>query len=857
MVRVRTTDRSLRRRGGLCATLLFGGAVLLASGWPAGQALAQFQASPYDQSQQVTQQSQGPSSSPSGPSMSPILTFRQGPARGLKSGSVAATAGGKNAQMLVQANEIQYDYNNERVAAVGNVQIYYNGSTIEADRIIYDQKTKRLHAEGNARLTEPNGRVTYGNIMDLSDDYRDGFVDSLRVDSPDNTRIAAARADRSQGNYTVFQSGVYTACEPCKDDPRKPPTWQIKGARIIHDQTERMIYYENAKLEFFGLPVAYFPYFSAPDPTVKRKTGFLIPSVSYSGKYGFGTEIPYFWALAPDYDFTFSPLLTTNQGPLLQGDFRQRLESGAYNIRAAGIYQLDKDYFLRNGGPSTPGYRDFRGSVDTAGQFAITDRWLWGWTGSIFTDRTFVQDYHLRGYQRTIDVAGTGQTEAVSQLYLVGKGERSYFDARTMYFYGFSEADQQNQIPIIHPVVDYNNTLAYPVFGGELSYRVNLTSLSRQEASFDPISQAAFNGNLCNTMTADPAVKIPTNCLLRGIPGVYSRFSAEANWRKRYVDSFGQVFTPFVSMRGDLAAANIENDPSVGNFINTGDTSVARAMPTAGVEYRYPFLSAHSWGTQTLEPIAQVIVRPDETNIGRLPNEDAQSLVFDDSNLFRVDKFSGWDRVEGGGRANVGVQYTAQFNRGGFFNVLFGQSYHLFGLNSFAVGDITHTGLDSGLDKSTSDYVARMSYQPFSTFQLTTRYRFGEEDLTLQRFEVEGRGQYDRWNYSLLYGNYAAQPQLGFLDRREGILGTAGVKINPNWVAFGGARYNLHAGKFDQTQLGVGYVDDCLILAMNYVTNYTYSGNPVADHRVMFQISLRTLGGTVLSQSVASPSIGP
>jgi len=267
-------------------------------------------------------------------------------------------------------------------------------------------------------------------------------------------------------------------------------------------------------------------------------------------------------------------------------------------------------------------------------------------------------------------------------------------------------------------------------------------------------------------------------------------------------------------------------------------------------------MSVHSWGTQTIEPIAQVIARPNETNIGKLPNEDAQSLVFDDSNLFRVDKFSGWDRVEGGGRANVGVQYTAQFNRGGFFNVLFGQSYNLFGTNSFAVGDITNTGLDSGLDKSRSDYVARVSYQPFSTFQFNTRYRFDEADLTLQRFEVEGRGTYDRWNYSILYGNYAAQPQLGFLDRREGILGTAGVKLNPNWVAFGGARYNLQAGKFDQTQLGVGYVDDCLILAMNYVTNYTFSGNPQADHRVMLQLSLRTLGGTVLSQSVAAPGVG-
>ena len=123
----------------------------------------------------------------------------------------------------------------------------------------------------------------------------------------------------------------------------------------------------------------------------------------------------------------------------------------------------------------------------------------------------------------------------------------------------------------------------------------------------------------------------------------------------------------------------INNDPGVSNYINAGDTNLVRAMPTVGLEYRYPFISVQSWGTQTIEPIAQVIARPNEPQIGKLPNEDAQSLIFDDSNLFKVDKFSGWDRVEGGGRANFGVQYTAQFNRGGSFNALFGQSYQLFG----------------------------------------------------------------------------------------------------------------------------------------------------------------------------------
>src|SRR6187402_1326707 len=193
-------------------------------------------------------------------------------------------------QMMVQAVEVDYDYNNSRIAAVGSVQMFYNGTTVEADKVVYDQKTKRLHAEGNVRMTDADGKITYANLLDLSDDYRDGFVDSLRVDTADATRMAATRAERSAGNFTVFQNGVYTACAACKEDPKKPPLWQVKGARVIHDQGEKMMYFEDARIEFFGVPLAYIPYFSTPDPTVKRKTGFLMPGVSQNTNYGFGVE---------------------------------------------------------------------------------------------------------------------------------------------------------------------------------------------------------------------------------------------------------------------------------------------------------------------------------------------------------------------------------------------------------------------------------------------------------------------------------------------------------------------------------------------------------------------------------------
>jgi LPS-assembly protein len=754
-------------------------------------------------------------------------------------------------QMLVRAEEIRYDYTNERVSAVGNVQLYFGSSTLEADRVIYDQKTKRLHAEGNVQLTEGDGTVTRGEIMDLSDDYRDGFVDSLRLDAPEQTRFAAPRAERS-GNFTVFHNGVYTACEPCVEDPTRPPKWQVKAARIIHDQSEKMLYFEDARLEFAGVPMAYLPYMSAPDPTVKRKTGVLTPNVSTSSVYGAAVTVPYYWALAPDYDFTFTPMITSKQGPLLQGEWRQRLIEGAYSIRASGLFQLDKNALV-----NTPGFLDWRGSIDTSGQFNLSDKWVWGWSGTVLSDRNYLYDYGLaRNLQTTGLITNFSPDYALSQVYLAGRGDRSYFDMRALYFYGLSPLDVQSQLPVVHPVIDHDYVFNSPIFGGELSFHNNLISLSREAANFDAISQAALTGGLC-AQTADPAVINRNNCVLRGVPDTYTRASTEWNWKATVIDSFGQMFTPFVSVRADFADMNVANQPGVANFINVGQSDVGRVMPVAGLEYRYPLINVQSWGTQTIEPIAQLIFRPNETFVGSFPNEDAQSLIFDDSNLFKINKFSGWDRVEGGGRANAGIQYTAQFNRGGNVNFLFGQSYQLYGLNSFALPSTTNTGINSGLDTANSDYVARASYQPNSLLRFTSRFRFAESDFTLQRTELETSANFGRWTTTVMYGNYAPQPLIGFLDRREGILGSARFKLNPNWVLLGSAGYDIHHNSLTQTQIGAGYIDDCLILALSYITSYAYSGSVSVNHSYMMQLTLRTLGGTSSTSAPEGPAITP
>jgi len=336
-----------------------------------------------------------------------------------------------------------------------------------------------------------------------------------------------------------------------------------------------------------------------------------------------------------------------------------------------------------------------------------------------------------------------------------------------------------------------------------VSYKTNFTSLSRDTAAFSMINgKTGSDGlSLCTTISVDPAARTPANCLLGGIPGTHTRLSAEAQWRRSFTDPAGEIWTPFAIVRADPIDASISNQPGVGHFLPTGNTGALRAMPTVGVEYRYPFINVQPWGSTTVEPIAQVIVRPNETYAGKLPNEDAQSLVFDASNLFNVDKFSGYDRVEGGGRANVGVQATTQFDRGGTVNALYGQSYQLFGLNSFAVADATSTGLDSGLATSTSDYVASVSYSSNKTYTFSTRGRFDQAKLNVQRVEAEARASFDRWSVSLTYGDYAAQRDLGYLTRREGLLASGSVKFASNWAVTGAARWDLQANNINAQPL--------------------------------------------------------
>ncbi|MDQ0394230.1 LPS-assembly protein LptD [Labrys monachus] len=723
-----------------------------------------------------------------------------------------------NPNMVVKATQMVYDQDKDIVTALGGVQIYYNGRVLQADRVVYDRKSHRVHATGNVVITEADGTVTHGDSFDLTDDFKDGFINSLKILTTDETRLAANRAERTGGNVTVFENGVYTACEPCKEHPEKPPLWQIKAVKVIHNEQEKMIYFEDARFEFFGMPIAYLPYMSTPDPSVTRKTGFVSPTYFHTSRLGYGVTAPYFIDLAPNYDLTLTPGFTTSQGPTGAAEWRQRLLNGSYSIIASGAFLSDPKKFADEdiGSPS------FRGSLSSKGEFWLSDKWKWGWDVSLLSDKYYWRDYKFDNLK--------GLTESVSTAYLTGLDNKSYFDIRGYYFTGLTTADVQKQLPVVLPVVDYDYIVDHPVMGGEVGWNANFTSLTRDQAAFDNIL-----GKSCVVGTT---AITRANCLQRGISGSYTRASASAYWKKTITDKLGEQWTPFAYVRGDIGYTSL-NDSNSTQFVRNNDFA-ARAVPAIGLDYRYPFIYQSSWGTQVIEPIAQVILRPKAAQTGQFPNEDAQSLVFDDTNLFQWDKFSGYDRAEDGSRVNAGFQYSLTTNDGGYYNALFGQSISLFNYDPYKTGDMANTGLESGLDTMKSDYVGRIYLQPVNNFAVLSDARFDENTWAMRQFEVGALGTIGRVKADITYARYDAQPLLG-LDVREGINGRAAVKLTDDWIASAGALYDLKEKRFTTRFAGLTYVNSCVAFGLNVEQSYDTTSFK-NDTTVELQISLRGLG---------------
>lgn len=737
-----------------------------------------------------------------------------------------------DAQMLVEADELIYDVDTGRVTAVGNVFVHYQGYQLFANEVSYDRARDTLTARNGVRLEEPEGNIVIAKELQLSDDFKDGFATGLRADTIYRTRIGANRATRTGGNVTIFEEAGYTACYSCLARPDKPPTWAIKARRVISNEDKQTLRFEEPRFEAFGISSPTLPSFSIPDPSVERKSGFLIPTAVYSNLIGFGVRESYFQTLGPYRDITYGLTPLSRQGVFGDIEYRQRTQNGIFDIRATGIYQFDPGAFGRS-----DGNRRWRGSLTSNGNFYLNPRWQWGWEGTYTTDRRYLDDY-----KQTSDNTLT----APATIYLNGLGERNFFDVRLWAFrilqddYRSTEIlnppkpftgvgrDLQDKQAIVTPVIDYEGVVDRSILGGELSWAFNTTFLSRAETD-------AFGAIVNGTRVAR----------FRGVEGSFGRMSAELDWRRQIMAPLGQVITPFAGARGDIFYLD-NRDP---NVFALGDEEevVLRGMPWAGINYRYPWLVSAKWGTQTFEPIAEIIASPDETSIGKLPNEDAQSVVFDDSNLFGPSKFSGYDRVAGGIRANVGMRYTLQTYSGAFLSATVGQSYHLAGRNSYAIPDILDSTGNSGLTSDISDYVADVTLNSNGGFAVSANGRFDDEDLSIERAEVSAASQVGPVAARVIYAFLARQEDLGYVENREEIQGAASLRVMEKVRLFGQVRYDLQDDDLVRQGAGIAYDDDALSLSVAYSEDRGGEPEDPVDRTIFFRIALRTLGDTSVS----------
>jgi LPS-assembly protein len=753
---------------------------------------------------------------------SPTIVFAQNAAPGT---TVKVPEGSK---LILSSNELIYNKDTQIVTASGAVQINYGGYKLVAQRVDYNQKTGRMSAIGNVELVGPDGNRMYGDKMDVTDNFSDGFVNALRLEMPDNTRLAAEKGERVGGTQMILTKGVYTACLPCSAVGRAP-LWQVKAQRVVQNGQTHTVTLRHARFELFGQPIAYVPWMQVPDNTVKRKSGFLFPTFSADQNLGFGASIPYYYVISPSMDATITGTGYTSQGFMLQGEFRQRFENGTHILRVAGIDQANPGQFTAG---TTDAKATTRGLVASKGDFRINPRWTFGWDVMVQSDNNFARTYNLNGFN---------QSTHTNEAYLTGLGKRNYFDMRAFYFDVQNATDApdlsgitaEKQQAIVYPVIDYHYVDPKPVAGGELSATVNFTNLTRDTADL-----------LDNTLNLGDS---NVNDRFRGLSGTDTRLSTELQWQRTFTTDEGLQLTPLLAARGDVFGLSMDSPNSYGSpYSYDGNfddgSSATRGMLTAGLEAKYPILVSTSNSTHVFEPIAQIYARPNEQLAGELPNEDAQSFVFDATNLFDRDKFSGYDRVEGGTRANVGIRYTGSFDSGYKLQSIFGQSYQLAGMNSFATSDLVGVGAESGLETKVSDYVGMFGVTTPQGISLSTSYRLDEKDLSYRRGDTAVSYSNPDFQTSLIYTHIQAQPNYGFTDNQDELQTRAQYKFKDYWSIFGTVSYDLNNDEITRRGIGLSYEDECTIFSIAYLEHKDSTNESASDWSIGARITFRTLG---------------
>ena len=512
----------------------------------------------------------------------------------------AASPDQQEDQIEFSADKIDYDFENDKVTAEGNVILNRDGYQLRADQVFWNRKTGAVVAEGNIRSLSPDGDVAYGDRIELTDSLRDGAIDNLLLVLEDGSRLAARRSERYADGTLALSNAAYTACAVVTEEGcPKNPSWQIKAVKVIYDPVKKRVNYEGARIEIFGLPVIPLPGLSHPISDENR-SGLLVPDIKFDTVNGVGVTVPYYFSIAPNQDALVTTQVFTNVAPLVSGTFRNLDEKGAFQLTGYATY--GSRIPTGTSQVAAGSEKDFRGYFETSGRFRLDEKWTISQSARIVSDRTFLRRYDISDDD---SLRSTINVERISNS--------SYFSLAGWAFQTLRVNDPQNRVPVALPVMDYRKRFDDPILGGRLEVQANTLAIGRSEGQD---TQRAF-----------------------GL----------ARWDMRKLTNWGQEITLTGLVRGDVYHSddNALNETAIYRGQSGWQT---RALATAAIDVKWPLIGEAFGGTQTITPRFQIVATPGLANLA-VPNEDSRAVDLEDTNLFSLNRFPGYDRYEDNMRA--------------------------------------------------------------------------------------------------------------------------------------------------------------------------------------------------------------
>lgn len=689
---------------------------------------------------------------------------------------------------LVTADEVSYDEQLGVVTARGAVEISQGDRVLRADVVSFSRQTNVVSATGNISIIEPTGDVLFADYVELAEQLKEGTIQNFRALLADQSRLAGVSARRSGGNTTIARRAVYSPCALCKDEPTRAPVWQIKAARITHDQQAQQIKYNDARMEILGVPIAYTPYFSHPDGTVERKSGFLAPELKSSSTLGQLISVPYYVVIDDSSDATIEPVFLLNEAPVLAGEYRQKTAKGGFN-GSASLTRPDR----RGDGNERKSDADMRGHIKVNGRFDIDDDWRWGFQGERATDDTYLQRYRLHQRYRFLS-----SETLTSNIFTEGFRDRNYAALNGYAFQGLRQKDDPGFTPFVLPMGDYSYVSEPGTYGGRYSFDANALSVYRSEGT--RMQRTVMRGG----------------------------------WSLPWTAPSGEIYTLSTSLRGDLYNTS-QIGGTADSFRPTEDGVHLRTVPQMEMSWRYPLVRRDADTRTIVEPIASFVAAPILGNQKRFPNEDSRSVEFDETNLFRSSRFDGLDRVEGGQHFNYGFNSTFRRDNGSRAGLFLGQSYRLQNEAEFSP--------HSGLSGHQSHYVGRVMFQPHSWFSTLYNFQIDPDDFSAQRSRAALTLGPSSLNVTFSYVYIDRLTQTGLTNSIEQLGTTVSARLTPTWRTQ--ARY-LTSLADDAGSLVWGgtliYEDECILAGLDLTRRYIGNRDNPPDTAILLRVVFRNLG---------------